>query len=274
MNTATTITSTLSGALSKGQAVWLSYSTDFTTTFTCVKMTGSGTSYSGQIPANPNSAGANGQVIYYTFTSGDVASISGGDADLYTINSTLTDIFTLPIELTFLTANQIKKGVAINWSTATETENSYFKIEHSDDGEVFSSVGEIKGNGTSKNEHDYTFTDVQPALGINYYRIVDVDYNGVKTTSKTVSVVYTNQNTGNVLNIAPNPTVSSLSLSYEAQTAENSFMNIYDFNGRLILLQAINLTKGSNNARIDVSNLLSGIYIVKINNEVQRFVKM
>jgi len=63
-------------------------------------------------------------------------------------------------------------------------------------------------------------------------------------------------------------------LSYEAQTAENSFMNIYDFNGRLILLQAINLTKGSNNARIDVSNLLSGIYIVKINNEVQRFVKM
>jgi len=181
---------------------------------------------------------------------------------------------TLSVTYVNILAKPNSKGVAINWSTATETENSYFKIEHSGDGEVFNSVGEIKGNGTSKNEHDYTFTDVQPAIGINYYRIVDVDYNGVKTTSKTVSVAYTNQNAGNVLNIAPNPTVSSLSLSYEAQTAENSFMNIYDFNGRLILLQAINLTKGSNNARIDVSNLLSGIYIVKINNEVQRFVKM
>ena len=273
LTTPTTVTANLSGALSTGQAVWIRYSTDNFATSTVAKMSGSGTSYSSTIPANLGPAGTT--VRYYTFTSGDVASIAPSDVDLFTINKDPSNgSFVLPIELTFLAANQINKSVAVNWSTATETENSYFKIEHSSDGEAFSSVGEIKGNGTSKNKHDYTFTDTQPVLGINYYRIVDVDYNGVKTTSKTVSVVYTNQNAGNVLNIAPNPTVSSLSLSYEAQTTENSLMNIYDFNGRLILSQAINLTNGSNNARIDVSNLLSGIYIVKINNEVQRFVKM
>jgi hypothetical protein len=80
-----TVSVTLDGSLSTGQAVWLRYSaTSNFSSSSCVQMTGSGTSYSASIPASSNTAGST--VYYYAFTSGDGASIAGSDADLYTIN--------------------------------------------------------------------------------------------------------------------------------------------------------------------------------------------
>lgn len=79
-----TITATLDGAFATGQAVFLRYSTNSFGASTIVKMTGSGTTYTATIPAGTNVAGT--EVQYYVFTSGDVASIAHGDADLCTIN--------------------------------------------------------------------------------------------------------------------------------------------------------------------------------------------
>jgi hypothetical protein len=80
-----TITATLDGALSAGQAVYLRYTKDSYANSTVVKLTGSGTTYSAKIPFSFNATGTN--VSYYVFTSGDsnVAS-NGSNADLYTIN--------------------------------------------------------------------------------------------------------------------------------------------------------------------------------------------
>jgi pullulanase-type alpha-1,6-glucosidase len=64
------------------QALWLRYvlNNDWGAS-TVLKMTGSGTSHSATIPAQTNGT----QVSYYVFSSGDVAAIAGGDADLMTI---------------------------------------------------------------------------------------------------------------------------------------------------------------------------------------------
>ena len=80
-----TVSVSLDGTLSTGQDVWLRYATtaNFSNSI-CVKMTGSGTSYSASIPSNVNTTGTT--VYYYAFTSGDVASVAGTDSDLYTIN--------------------------------------------------------------------------------------------------------------------------------------------------------------------------------------------
>lgn len=80
-----TVSATLSGAFSTGQAAYLRYSTDNWSSSSVVQMTGSGTSYSANVPGSGNAAG--NTVRYYVFTSGtaNVAS-NGSNADLYTIN--------------------------------------------------------------------------------------------------------------------------------------------------------------------------------------------
>ncbi len=77
-----TVTATTSGTPPAEQALWLRYTTDGWTSSTVVKMTGSGTSYTASIPAQSDGTA----VQYYLFSSGNVTSISGGDADLMTIN--------------------------------------------------------------------------------------------------------------------------------------------------------------------------------------------
>lgn len=78
------ITCTLDGNLSAGQGVYLRYTNDGWTTSSVVEMTGTGSDYMATIPATTNTAGST--VYYYVFTSGDGLTISGEDADFYTIN--------------------------------------------------------------------------------------------------------------------------------------------------------------------------------------------
>ncbi|MBK9734958.1 MAG: hypothetical protein IPO92_08325 [Saprospiraceae bacterium] len=76
------ITASLSGSLPAGQGVYLRYTIDNFSTSTILEMTGSGSSFSGTIPAQ-----ALGTLVkYYIFTSGSNLSISHNNADWYTIN--------------------------------------------------------------------------------------------------------------------------------------------------------------------------------------------
>ncbi len=81
-----TVTANLSGAFGAGgQASWLRYTTDNFATSTVVKMSMvTATSYTATIPSATNAVNAN--VIYYVFTSGDLASIAPTDADYFTFN--------------------------------------------------------------------------------------------------------------------------------------------------------------------------------------------
>jgi len=78
------VTATISGSFSTGQSVYLRYSTDAWTSSSVIEMTGSGTSYSATIPGSSNTPSAN--INYYIFTSGNGLTISGNNADWYTIN--------------------------------------------------------------------------------------------------------------------------------------------------------------------------------------------
>lgn len=79
-----TVTATLDGALSTGQGIYLRYTNNNFSSSTVVEMTGSGTTYSADIPAGTNTSGST--VSYYVFSSGDGLTISASDADWYTIN--------------------------------------------------------------------------------------------------------------------------------------------------------------------------------------------
>jgi hypothetical protein len=77
-----TITANLDASFNNGQGVYLRYTTDGWASSSVVSMTGSGTSYSGNIPTLP----AGTVVSYYVFTSGSGMTIAPDKADWYTIN--------------------------------------------------------------------------------------------------------------------------------------------------------------------------------------------
>jgi autotransporter-associated beta strand protein len=178
----------------------------------------------------------------------------------------------LSVELADFSVKSKENATLLTWQTASEKDNALFQIERSANGTDFSPIGEVKGAGNSAATKNYTFTDVSPLTGTNYYRLKAVDYNGAATLSKVVSVSFSSKNDGKIA-IYPNPTRNELRLDFDATDAGTTLVQVSDLMGRVVLSQNFTVAKGANLLPFNVASLPSGTYFVKVNGDVTRFVK-
>jgi hypothetical protein len=180
---------------------------------------------------------------------------------------------TLASEMTSFSAKKSTSSTELSWLTASEKDNATFQIERSANATDFSPIGEVKGAGNSNAVKNYTFTDATPLSGVNYYRLKAVDYNGAATLSKIVSVNFTGKN-GDKTAVYPNPASDVLRVDYTSDAAATTDIQVTDLTGRVIISQNVSVTKGANLLPLNITSLPSGAYLVKINNDITRFVKM
>ena len=76
----------------------------------------------------------------------------------------------------------------VSWSTISEKNNNYFTIEKTTDGKEFHEIGRIEGAGNSNSLNNYTISDLNVKKVINYYRLVQTDFDGNRTFSKMISI--------------------------------------------------------------------------------------
>ena len=105
------VTAEISSAFNVGQGVYLRYTTDNYTSSAVIAMSGSGTTYTATIPTSANSTGTT--VQYYAFTSGSDLTISGTDADFYSINLSSSSDYTVQ---SWATAQAGDWSTAATWS--------------------------------------------------------------------------------------------------------------------------------------------------------------
>jgi hypothetical protein len=110
----------------------------------------------------------------------------------------------LPVSFLYFKATAAPNGVQTEWGTAEETNNDYFTIEKSADGEIFTEVGRVKGKGNTNLEQQYSFTDFNPYYGLSYYRLKQTDFDGKFTYLKVVTVQY-DYHASATLSAYPNP---------------------------------------------------------------------
>lgn len=245
--------------------------------------------------------GSPGTVQYYqvlnafvsgnTHTNGYVFSGSGGDqgTETFTVNTpntpgaeilTVTVVVkngaglctvpglisfnTTPIELLAFSGKQNNEGgVHLDWVTASEKNNAMFLVERSNNGNDFSEIGQVKGAGNSSKNINYSFNDASASNdAVNYYRLTDVDLNGVKTPSRIISVV-----------VGKNAPLSIYTISAQqgwvsvvSPIAGDAVLNITNAQGQVMSSMKANLTEGDNQVSINTANLNTGIYILSINN--------
>ena len=169
----------------------------------------------------------------------------------------------LPVIWQSHTTAMIKNGEShITWSVATQLNNEKYVIEHSNDGRNFSTIGKTDGDRTSNETKHYEYIHSSPFIGINYYRIKQVDYNGQYSYSDIASVRYDGNGE---TNIYPNPATSEVTIT----TSEPSSMQIFDVYGRVLSKQDI--SEGQNS--INISALPSGILIFVVRDRRYKVLK-
>jgi hypothetical protein len=145
----------------------------------------------------------------------------------------------LPVELTAFEGSQNGTNVLLSWVTQSETNNDYFTLQRSTDGLTFENIGKVSGNGTTSQAHSYTFTDIAPVEGQNYYRLVQTDLNGQSKFWQIILVEFTYTSSDCVFSVYPNPSrgdfVVSLSECMSADNGEKFLVEVLDASGQTIM---------------------------------------
>lgn len=160
----------------------------------------------------------------------------------------------LPVTLLYFKVNTQGKNVQLNWATASELNNSYFKIERSHNALDWEPVGKVKGAGTSALTLTYTFTDTSPLVGASYYRLKQIDYSGDYSYSKIVSVNINETRTVD-FKLYPNPGRGIFKIDFDGQQHRLRFVEVYDSMGRKVYQ--------THHSEINLTEKEGGVYYVR-----------
>jgi hypothetical protein len=172
----------------------------------------------------------------------------------------------LPIELISFQANcSDNNTVDITWSTASEHNTNYFRLDKSRDGSKWDVLNTIGAAGNSNGVIDYALTDYFPTPGINYYRLTQYDNDGVYQTFDAQAAVCKEVIAGSSLTTYPNPSTSDFNIDLETDELEGeAILMITDAKGAVVHSQDIKIIKGNNNFVIQKFNAEPGMYYITV----------
>lgn len=111
----------------------------------------------------------------------------------------VNDFQALPVEYNYWKVLADGKNALLKWSTATETDNASWEVEHANEDGQFAGVGFVEAAGSG----EYTFTHPSPGPGTHYYRLRQRDLDGTEAVNEVRSVVLAGA--AGQLSIWPNP---------------------------------------------------------------------
>lgn len=172
----------------------------------------------------------------------------------------------LPVEYISFSAKKKNEKVLLSWQTASEYNNAYFELERSIDGRNFESLGSVKGAGNSHELLDYSFMDTSPRIGINYYRLKQIDYDGKYEYSELRSVIFDSEK--DIISLYPNPILNTeLTIQFFNEIDQLLYLEVLDINGKKIKSQNLSQNIGNNILRVSFSDIPSGVYWVLLKSE-------
>ena len=172
----------------------------------------------------------------------------------------------LPVEMLFIEAkNMNNEYIKINWATATELNNMRFDVERSTDGVNFTKIGEVQGNGTSTERHDYSYNDKDVTAGIRYYyRLKQIDFDEKYEYSPVVSEMLRGEDLFRVSEFVPNPAADQAKLFITTGKEQEISIEMHNYLGEVVKQGATYLNKGSNTINFDFGDLAAGTYTTRV----------
>lgn len=177
-----------------------------------------------------------------------------------------TDWGALPIELSSFTSQVTGNTVNLYWATASEHNNSGFKIERKQAGSTeWAVVGNVSGHGTTSSPQTYTYAD-RITSGIYNYRLKQTDYNGTyEYFNLQQEVVIGNPQTFHLSQNYPNPFNPNTAITFNLPVSGLVELKVFDISGKEVAtLLKEDRTAGYYSVDFNASTLSSGTYFYRL----------
>jgi hypothetical protein len=159
--------------------------------------------------------------------------------------------------LVFTAVKQGNKAL-LQWTTTQENDTKWFEVQKSLNGRLFLPIGLVQAKNSTDETTDYSFVDVLPLPGTDYYRLKEIESPGVSTLSNTVSLTFAPPLK---VIIIPNPAIGSTNLI--VSNADGQFIiQIIDGNGSVV--KQLTGLPSSPVIPVSLRGLRAGIYTVKV----------
>jgi hypothetical protein len=168
----------------------------------------------------------------------------------------------LPVKWISFTGNFTGNHIVLKWEVEQAANNDHFEIENSTDGIHFSVEGSLRNKDAVSpiaGRDLYSFSSPNLSGGTHFYRIKQVDKDGVFSYSKTIKMVMRNTVPG--LWLQANPVSDELVLVNHNQALIQR-IQVTDMSGRIISDKPVN----TNNTTVksNTHNLQAGYYLLRI----------
>lgn len=164
----------------------------------------------------------------------------------------------LPVELISFTGESSGKDVLLKWSTATEINNDFFRIERSSNNTDWQTIATFQGQGFSPVISNYSIVDKNPGNGVFYYRLSQQDFNGDGEMLGTVAVTFEND----IWDVFPNPSESHWQIVAN-QNLSNCLIKLWDITGKEI---PIDCEIHDSSARVQMNDQRAGLYFMQVSD--------
>ena len=172
----------------------------------------------------------------------------------------------LSIKLATLKGELTKEGeTLLSWSVAAEKSHDFFIIERSLDGHNFFILDTIPSMHNGDERTDYTYKDLYPASGHNYYRLKQANIDGKFQYFDIVSVHYDKSLPQlSEITITPSPYHEYFEVNFHATDNNVVHLKLTNMQGKTIFRKSLETEKGANSFVYSDDQLQSGVYLFTI----------
>ena len=165
----------------------------------------------------------------------------------------------LPVTLTSFRAQISGKSIQTSWEVENEQNITTYDVEKSADGIHFGTVKSVTATGNMNNSLNYSWLDVNPYNGANFYRLRINDLNGHTKYSAIVKLV---MNSNKLVQVFPNPINNNIiHLQLLNQDRGNYDIRLMNYAGQLVKNQTCYFNGNDGNMEVNVDpNLPKGMY--------------
>lgn len=163
----------------------------------------------------------------------------------------------LPVRLVLFSATKEEQSVALQWTTAAESNSNRFDVERSSNGKNWSRLGSRDAANESSQNFYYSYTDNKPLKGANIYRLKMIDNDGTFSYSR-LQEVHFGKGSEITVTTSPNPSADKVTVKVSNGYTVKA-IQLLNINGQVVE----NYANQSDNT-ISIKNLTTGIYFLQV----------
>ncbi len=171
----------------------------------------------------------------------------------------------LPVELSSFEAKVDGKDLVLDWSTASETNNAGFEVQHKGR-EAFQTLDFVEGHRSTLEAQSYSYriADLEP--GTHSFRLKQIDFDGQFEYSQEVEATLEVVGQYFLTEAYPNPFNPTATIRFAVDETQPVVMTMYNMHGQAVrtIYQGIPAADEMQVVEIDGSGLPSGLYLIQL----------